>query len=64
MKMNDADEIPMANKLFKLCDELFENKSDSATETFPKQVIYTFVRYLIKVSKEEFLDDYISTNDY
>ena len=37
--MNEADESPIANQLFKLCDELFEKKGDSTTEIFPRQVI-------------------------
>jgi hypothetical protein len=31
-------DIPIENQIFKLTDELFETKSDSSFELFPKQV--------------------------
>ncbi|CAF1126055.1 unnamed protein product [Adineta steineri] len=32
------NDIPIKNRLFKLCDELFEKKNDSTMEKFPKQI--------------------------
>ncbi len=38
-------DIPIKNQIFKLCDELFEKKTDETMEKFPKQVIYELGNY-------------------
>ena len=40
-------ETPIENQIFRVCDNLFEEKSDSSLETFNKQVRILFECYFI-----------------